>query len=156
MTEHRFKSGRILTADEWQQWRKDGLNTRQIAQILGVTPNYAYVIARKFAAAGCQDPGRWRKNLGPPQHIDTDTDLGAYLLGILWGTMSVSDNEYWIRHRDPFFIETIRNHLHISARGFRAKDGTQFRLKISTDNSHGLTRGVLILRGCPSRLTQLA
>ncbi len=57
MTEHRFKSGRILTADQWQQWRNDGLSVGQIAQILGVTPNYVYVIARKFTAAGYQDPG---------------------------------------------------------------------------------------------------
>lgn len=151
MVEHRFKSGRILTADEWQKWRKDGLNTRQIAHMLGVTPNYAYIIARKFTAAGCQDPGRWRKNLGPPQHIDTKTDLGAYLLGILWGTMSVSKEGYLVTHRDPFFIETIRNHLRLSAKGFRTRGGVQLRLKILTKRGIATIENMILPHGWKPR-----
>lgn len=132
MVQHRFKSGRILTADEWQQWREAGMSTNQIAHTLSVTPNYVRIIARKFAAAGYPEPGRRRKKSGPPQYIDTATDLGAYLLGILWGTMSVSDEGYWVSHRESFFIDIIRDHLNLSAKGFRARGGTQLRLKISS------------------------
>jgi|LFRM01.1.fsa_nt_gb hypothetical protein len=151
MTEHRFKSGRILTADEWQQWRNDGLSTVQIAQILGITPNYAYVIARKFTAAGYQDPVRWRRKLGPSQHIDTKTDLGAYLLGILWGTMSVSKEGYLVTHRDTFFIETIKNHLRLSAKGFRTRDGAQLRLKISTKRDIATIENMILPHGWKPR-----
>lgn len=144
--QHQLRSGRIVTADEWLQWRKNGLNAHQIAHILSVSPGHVYRIARKFMAAGYQDPARWRNKLGPPQDIDTTTDTGGYLLGILWGSMSVHAKEYWVSHRDPFFIQTIREHLHISAEGYAPK-ADQMRLKISRKADIDTIEGLIIPHG---------
>ena len=43
--------------------------------------------------------------------LDTSTDTGAYILGILWGTMSIGEKGFWIRHRDPWFVDSVRDHL---------------------------------------------
>lgn len=61
------------------------------------------------------------------------TDLGAYILGILWGALSISDEGYWLRHRDRWYIDAVKQHLGIPARGHESHSNTggQWRLKIT-------------------------
>ena len=65
-------------------------------------------------------------------NLDPSTDTGAYILGILWGTMSVGESGFWVRHRDPWFVETVRTHLELSPsiHAVSSATGPQYRLKI--------------------------
>lgn len=38
--------------------------------------------------------------------IDTTTDTGGYILGLLWGSLSLYENGFWLRHRDRWYVET--------------------------------------------------
>jgi hypothetical protein len=38
--------------------------------------------------------------------IDTTTDTGGYILGLLWGSLSLYENGFWFRHRDRWYAET--------------------------------------------------
>lgn len=69
----------------------------------------------------------------PPKYLDTETDAGAYVLGIMWGTLSIfGGRRYWLRHRDRWYIETAREFLHVSASVHTSysNTGNQARLKI--------------------------
>jgi len=87
--------GRIVIATEWLSWRKQGLSNTEIAHMLGVSLSIARIIARKFRQAGLSDLQYWKRKSGPVKIIDTTTDAGAYVLGILWGTATTSDGGYW-------------------------------------------------------------
>lgn len=65
-------------------------------------------------------------------NIDTTTDYGAYVLGILWGTMAKWEEGYWVRHRDKWYIDTIRDYFNITAvvQEVKSSTGIQYRLKI--------------------------
>ena len=60
----------------------------------------------------------------------------ATIWGHIWlvffGGRCPCQEGYLVTHRDPFFIDIIRDHLNLSAKGFRARGGTQLRLKISS------------------------
>lgn len=71
-----------------------------IAAMLSVSPSMARIIARKFRKAGVPDPQYRKRKPSPVGNLDTTTDAGAYVLGILWGTASASGGSYWVRHRD--------------------------------------------------------
>lgn len=62
----------------------------------------------------------------------TESDIGAYILGILWGTMGAWREGYWLRHRDRWYIEAVREILNISAaiQEVASYTGPQCRLKI--------------------------
>jgi len=154
---HRLKSGRILTAEEWQRWRIDGLSTPKIAEILNITPSAVRYIARDFRSAGYIDPQYQKRKPGKSIQIDTTTDKGAYILGILWGTMSVAEeNIYWVRHRDLWFIEIIRDCLKISSEGHKSysSTGDQFRLKISRQSDIDTITQMLTPQGWTMRQAQ--
>ena len=61
------------------------------------------------------------------------TDAGAHVLGILWGIASVSGEGYWVRHRDNWYIDTVREHFGITATVHESysNSGNQYRLKIT-------------------------
>ncbi|GEA15370.1 hypothetical protein E308F_16140 [Moorella sp. E308F] len=65
--------------------------------------------------------------------FDPTTDLGAYILGILWGAFSISDEGYWLRHRDRWYIEVVKQYFRIASCGHESHSntGTQWRLKIT-------------------------
>ena len=64
--------------------------------------------------------------------IDITTDKGSYILGILWGSLAVWQDGYWLRHRDRWYIDTARECLNISAavQKVKSRTGPQYRLKI--------------------------
>lgn len=57
--------GFVLEADQWLSWRNEGKSTIEIAQILGISPSMARIIARKFKAAGYPDPQYRKTKPGP-------------------------------------------------------------------------------------------
>ena len=77
--------GQKISAMQWLSWRKEGMRTGEIADMLNITPSMARIIARKFRAAGYPDPFYKKTMPGPPIKLDTNTDTGSYILGILWG-----------------------------------------------------------------------
>ena len=100
--------GFILEADQWVSWRNEGKGTNEIAEILSISPQMARIIARKFKAAGYPDPQYRKTKPGPLFTIDTTTDTGAYILGILWGVLSKVEKQYIARHRDVLSFLTKR------------------------------------------------
>ncbi|WP_165859226.1 hypothetical protein [Desulfofundulus salinus] len=124
---------RTITASEWLSWRKQGLSNTEIAAILGVSPSMARVIAKKFRQAGVPDPQYRKRKPGPVMTLDTTTDAGAYVLGILWGTASTSGEGYWVRHRDRWYVDVVREYLGVTAEGHESysRTGNQWRLKIT-------------------------
>lgn len=123
----------IITASEWLSWREYGLSNTEIAVLLGISPSMARIIAKKFRQAGVPDPQYWKRKPGPVYDLDTTTDAGAYILGVLWGTATVSGNCYWVRHRERLYIDIVREHLKITAEGHESYSytGNQWRLKIT-------------------------
>lgn len=124
---------RTVTASEWLSWRKQGLSNTEIASLLSISPSMARIIARKFRQAGVPDPQYWKRKPGPMKIIDTATDAGAYVLGILWGTATTSGSGYWVRNRARLYIDIVREHLGITAEGHESYSytGDQWRLKIT-------------------------
>lgn len=125
--------GQKINAMQWLSWRKEGMRTGEIADMLNITPSMASIIARKFRAAGYPDPFYKKTMPGPPVKLDTDTDTGSYILGILWGAASKVESNYIIRHRDPFFLKTIKDILKLEPVIQKSYSHTrdQYRLKIS-------------------------
>jgi hypothetical protein len=64
--------------------------------------------------------------------LDTTTDTGGYILGLLWGTMSTWEEGYWFRHRDRWYVDAVRDYLGITAavQEVASSTGPQYRLKI--------------------------
>lgn len=64
--------------------------------------------------------------------IDTTTDTGGYILGLLWGSLSLYENGFWFRHRDRWYVETVKSYFGITAVVQKVSSGTgpQYRLKI--------------------------
>lgn len=123
----------IITASEWLSWREYGLSNTEIAVLLGISPSMARIIARKFRQMGVPDPQYWKRKPGPLRKLDATTDAGAYVLGILWGTATTSGGGYWVRNRDRWYIDTIREYLGVTAEGHESysNTGNQWRLKIT-------------------------
>ncbi|WP_353928722.1 hypothetical protein [Desulfofundulus kuznetsovii] len=92
----------------------------------------ARVVARKFRQAGVPDPQYRKRKPGPVKILNTATDVGAYVLGVLWGTASPSGEGYWVRHRDRWYVDVVREHLGVTACGHESysRTGNQWRLKI--------------------------
>ena len=123
----------IITISEWLSWRQRGISNTEIAHMLGISPSMARIIARKFRQAGVPDPQYWKRKPGPVYELNTTTDAGAYVLGILWGTATTSGGGYWVRNRDRWYIDTIREYLGVTAEGHESysNTGNQWRLKIT-------------------------
>lgn len=85
--------------------------------------------------------------------IDTDTDAGAYVLGVLWGICSISPEGFWLRHRDPWFVETVRDRLGIAAavQTVSSRTGPQARLKIARASHVAAVRDLLRKHGWTER-----
>lgn len=66
------------------------------------------------------------------ESLDVSTELGAYILGILWGIGSRNEEGYLIRHRNSWFLECAKNYLQIPNACFMldARTGKQTVLKI--------------------------
>lgn len=64
--------------------------------------------------------------------IDCRTDTGAYILGVLWGTMSEWEDGFWLRHRDRFFLSAVRDYMKIGTgiQVIASRSGPQYRIKI--------------------------
>lgn len=64
--------------------------------------------------------------------IDTTTDTGGYILGLLWGSLSLYENGFWFRHRDRWYVETVKSYFGITTVVQKVSSGTgpQYRLKI--------------------------
>lgn len=126
--------GRLVSDTEWHTWRKRGLGVREIAEMLGVSVGRAGQASKAFRDAGIDDPLYHKLKPGLPGALDTATDVGAYVLGILWGILSpLGDEGYWVRHRDKWYIDTVRDRLGITAAGHGSysNTGDQWRLKIT-------------------------
>lgn len=69
----------------------------------------------------------------PCKILDPTTEAGAYIMGIFWGALSVTDEGYWLRHRDSWYIDTVKQYLGITAREHESYSNTggQWRLKIT-------------------------
>lgn len=105
---------RPISGSEWLSWRKRGLSNADIASMLGISPSMARLVAQKFREAGVYDPYYWKRKPGPLKKVDTTTDAGAYLLGILWGTVALAgDNAIWVRHNDKWYVDAIREYMGI-------------------------------------------
>jgi hypothetical protein len=109
------------------------MNNTVIAAMLGVSPSMVRIVARKFRQAGVPDPQYSKRKPGPVKTLDTTTDAGAYVLGIFWSTASASEEGYWVRHRDRWYVNVVREYLGITAEGHESYSGTgnQWRLKIT-------------------------
>lgn len=126
--------GRIVTAEEWYGWRARGMRTGEIASMLGISPSMAGVIGRRFREAGVPDPQYRKRRPGAPGELDASTDAGAYVLGVLWGTASLgSGGVFWVRHRDRWYPQVVKDWLGITAgiHQTSSKTGRQHRLKVS-------------------------
>lgn len=130
--QHHLRSGRIITGEEWQTWREAGENTLNIAAMLGVTPSMARIIGRKFRAAGYIDPQYCKHKPGAIREFEIITDTGGYVLGVLWGTMGEWEEGYWVRHRDRWYVETVKEQLKIDTgiQHVASRTQDQYRLKI--------------------------
>lgn len=145
---------RIITVSDWLSWRQRGLSNTEIAAILKVSPSMVRIAARKFRDAGVSDPQYWKRKPGPVREFDTTTDAGSYVLGILWGTASpVGSSQYWVRHRDKWYIDTVRNQLGITAGGHQSYSNTddQWRLKIARAADAATARNLLQRHGWSPR-----
>lgn len=150
---HQLKTGQVLNAEEWQTWREKGMSTPEIATMLGITPSMVRVIGRKFRAAGYNDPQYRKQKSVKPQQLDTSTEAGAYLLGILWGTMGQWEEGYWLRHRDRWYIDAVRAVLGIEPEPQEAKSrsGLQYRLKIVSARDVRTIENILRAHGWAAR-----
>jgi len=66
-------------------------------------------------------------------NMNTSTDWGAYVLGILWGTTSpIGGTGFWVRHKERWFTEVVRRCFGIRATPHKtySATGDQYRLKI--------------------------
>lgn len=136
---------RTITASDWLSWRNQGISSAEIAHILGISPAMARVIARKFRQMGFPDPLYRKRKPGPVYNLDAATDAGAYVLGILWGISTASEDGYLVRHRDRWYVDTVREYLGITARPQRSRSRTdvQWRLKISRAEDVQVLRSIL-------------
>ncbi|SHJ87950.1 hypothetical protein [Desulfofundulus thermosubterraneus] len=144
---------RTITASEWFSWRERGMSNAEVATMLGVSPSMARIVARKFREAGVPDPQYRKRKPGPVKILDTTTDAGAYVLGILWGTASASGEGYWVRHRDKWYIDVVREYLGVTAEGYEcySRTGNQWRLKITRAADVAAVRGLLEHNGWTPR-----
>jgi len=145
--------GRLVNAGEWRSWWEQGLGVREIAKLLGVSVSCVEQVSRVFRDAGVSDPLYRKRKPGPPGGLDTATDAGAYVLGILWGTLSTADQGYWVRHRDRWYIDMVRDYLGITVvgHGSYSKTGDQWRLKITRAVDVALVREILETHGWAAR-----
>lgn len=113
--------------------------------MLGISPSMARIIARKFREAGVPDPQYRKRKPGFVGNLDITTDSGAYVLGILWGTASTSGEGYWVRHRDKWYVDVVREYLGITADGHESysNTGRQWRLKITRTADVAMVRDLL-------------
>lgn len=88
--------------------------------------------------------------------IDVQTDTGAYILGLLWGTMAVWEEGFWLRHRENWYIETVRNYLYLSpaVQFSHSRTGDQYRLKIIQSNQVAQLTKFFIAHGWTARQAQ--
>jgi len=137
---------RTVTASEWLSWRKQGVSNTEIAVLLGISPSMARIIARKFRQTGVPDPQYRKKKPGPIRSLDTSTDAGAYVLGTLWGLVSLNEDGYWLRHRNKWYIDLVREQLSITAEGHASYSttGVQYRLKITRAADVATVRQILM------------
>ncbi len=145
--------GQVLKANKWLAWRRKGKSNVKIAKMLGITPQMARIIARKFRVAGYPDPQYMRTKPGPMFSLDTSTDAGAYILGVLWGVLSKAEDQYIIRHRDIFFPALIKDHFKIGTaiqEGY-SRTGIQYRLKITRGSQVSSFDTILASQGWASR-----
>lgn len=144
---------RTITASEWLSWRKQGLSNTDIAAMLSVSPSMARVVARKFREAGVPDPQYRKRKPGLVGNLDTTTDAGAYVLGVLWGIASTSGEGYWVRHRDRWYVDIVRKHLGITAKEHESysRTGNQWRLKITRAADVAAVRNLLERHGWAPR-----
>lgn len=85
--------------------------------------------------------------------LDTSQDAGAYVLGILWGTMAEFEGGYFVRHRDPWYPETVRGALDLlpSIHKVIYKGNPQYRLKIKSQKEVSALQRILTLHGWQPR-----
>ncbi|WP_338835971.1 hypothetical protein [Neomoorella thermoacetica] len=85
--------------------------------------------------------------------FDPTTDFGAYILGILWGALSISDEGYWLRHRDRWYIEVVKQYFGIASCGHESHSNTggQWRLKITRSADMAAVRDLLERHGWTPR-----
>jgi hypothetical protein len=112
-----------------------------------------HVVARKFREAGVPDPQYGKRKPGPLGVLDTTTDAGAYVLGLLWGTASTSGEGYWVRHRNRWYVDIVREHLGVTAEGHESysRTGDQWRLKITRAVDVATVRNLLERHGWAPR-----
>ena len=134
-----------FTASECFCWRERGMSNAEITTMRSISPSTARVIARKFRQTVVPDPQYRKRKPGPVKILDTGTDAGAYVLGIIWGTASTSGEGYWVRHRDRWYVDVVREHLGITAEGHESysRTGNQWRLKVTRAADVAAVRNLL-------------
>ncbi len=85
--------------------------------------------------------------------LDATTDSGAYILGVLWALCSENQEGYYIRHRDPWYSETVRDYLglEMSVQSSYSRTGPQARLKVAGAEDIAFIREILAFRGWTPR-----
>jgi len=85
--------------------------------------------------------------------LNTAEDKNAYILGILWGTMSVWGKGFWVRHRDRWFVQIARDYLELRSAIQKISDNgkTQYRIKIAHSKEVSAVRDLLEIHGWTPR-----
>ena len=122
-------NGRPVDSEEWLAWREHGMDVQDIARMLGVTTSRVEQLAKEFRNAGLSDPPF--REPGPLFILDPGTDDGAYVLGILWGLLSVAEDGYWVGHEDKWYIDTVQEHLGVEGFASYSSSGGQWTLRIN-------------------------
>ncbi len=86
-------------------------------------------------------------------NLNTTTDSGAYVLGVLWALCAVNPDGFWVRHKDPWYAQTIKDwfDFDMSVQNISARTGAQFRLKIAGEKDVALICSILEPRGWTPR-----
>jgi len=85
------------------------------------------------------------------------TPTNSYILGILWGTLSYYSEGFWLRHRDHWYINTVRDYLELSPAGHESYSptGRQHRLKITSRKDVAKITKILSAHGWAPRKAQV-
>ena len=121
-----------FSREDWQAWRQAGWSAVRIARHIHLSVSRVNQLARHIGRTPQNDPLYYQKPFAytPP---DLATEVGAYALGILWGTASVlTPHELIIRHRDKDLMVYAQKLLQLPGipTVITTTDGIQARYRI--------------------------
>lgn len=77
--------------------------------------------------------------------VNTTADIDSYILGVLWGILSLTSEGFWLCHKDLWYITVIKEHLDIFANSHISSSdtGSQYRLKITREKDVSKIKDIL-------------